>query len=160
MSWWAFGITMATTAISTDIQVRSSRRAAKAAQQTAMIEAKEDRRQANQEIEVAAENARRKQRENQRQLAAIRATNAASGFQMEGTPLAIFGETAQQLERDILDLTFQAESRARAYLAGAGMAEWEGGQQAAALNTQATTAAISGISSAAGSGMKVTGYLG
>jgi len=160
MSWWSFGITMTLTAISTDMQVRASKKQAKVANQTAILEAKENRAQAQQAMDVAGENARRKQRENMRHLAAIRSSNAKSGFQMEGTPLAVFGESALQLEREILDMSFQAENRYRALIAGADTAIWEGAQQASALQSQAITAAISGGASAADSGAQVTGYLG
>lgn len=152
---------MAMTAISTDVTVRSQKAAAKTAQQTAALNAREKRQQAMQEIEVAGENARRKTRENRRIIAANIAANAANGLQMEGTPLAVLGETAMQLERDILDISFDAQSRQRALLRGASMDIWSGSAEAAALNNKATASAISGMASAASGAGKATGqYLG
>ncbi|QJE99134.1 hypothetical protein [Luteolibacter luteus] len=157
MSWWAFGISMAMTAISTDITVRSSRAAAKATEKAAFLNANEKRIQAQQAMDVAAENARRKQTENRRQLAAVRAATAANGFQMEGTPLAVLGDTALQLEQEILDISYDAETRRRALLAGAEMDIWEGANKASALRTEATASAVQGMASAAGSYVNASG---
>lgn len=151
---------MAMTAISTDITVRSTRAAAKATEKAAVLNANEKRIQAQQAMEVAAENARRKQTENRRQLAAVRAATAANGFQMEGTPLAVFGDTALQLEQQILDISFDAENRRRALLAGAEMDVWEGASKASALRSEATASAISGMASAAGSYVSASGSIG
>lgn len=160
MSWWAFGISMAMTAISTDITVRSSRAAAKATAKAAVLNANEKRIQARQAMEVAAENARRKQTENRRHLAAVRAATAANGFQMEGTPLAVFGDTALQLEQQILDISFDAENRRRALLAGAEIDVWDGANKASALRSQATASAVQGVASAAGSYVSASGSIG
>lgn len=160
MAWWNFGISMAITAISTDITVRSSRAAAKATEKAAVLNANEKRIQARQAVEVAAENARRKQTENRRHLAAVRAATAASGFQMEGTPLAVFGDTALQLEQEILDISYDAETRRRALLAGAEMDVWEGASKASALRSEATASALSGMAGAAGSYVSASGAIG
>ena len=137
----------------TAIAVQGQRHAATAAKHTADYNARIQRDQAAQEMEVTKENARRKQRENARIIGQQRAMLAQSGFAMEGTPLAILGETAMTLQRDIMDMGYDAATRARALQAGANMSIWEGKQQSTALKTQATATAISGVSSAA------TGYL-
>lgn len=150
-------VSIVLTSISAHIQVESSRAAAKATEKAAALNAKEKQIQAKQVMEVASENARRKQEENRRQLAAVRAANAANGFQMEGTPLAVFGETALQLERDILDISFEAESQRRALLAGAQTDVWEGANQSAALQNQATASAISSAAGATGGYLSASG---
>ena len=156
MSMFYIGIVM--TSISAHIQVESSRGAAKAAEKTAAYNANEKRKQAVQEMAVAGENARRKQGENQRLLAQLRSASAASGMTMEGSPLAVFGDTALQLERDILDLSFDAENRRRALLAGAALDETEGANQASALRTQGLASAAGTVASGAVSAGNAAGW--
>lgn len=153
-------VSIVLTSISAHIQVESSRAAAKATEKAAVLNAKEKQIQAKQTMEVAAENARRKQEDNRRQLAAVRAANAANGFQMEGTPLAVFGETALQLEQDILDISFEAENRRRALIAGAQMDVWDGANRAAALRTEGYAAAVSTAASGAGGYLSAAGSVG
>jgi hypothetical protein len=145
----AAGASIAGTAIS----FIGQRNAATAANQTAKYNAQIQRSQAVQETEVAKENARRKQRENSQIIGRQRAMLAQSGLAMEGTPLAVLGETAMTLQRDILDLGYDAATRARALKAGASMSIWEGKQQASAMKTASVGTAISGVTSA------TTGYL-
>lgn len=143
----------AATVAGTAISFIGQRNAATAANQTAKYNAQIQRSQAMQETEVAKENARRKQRESARIIGQQRAIIAQSGMAMEGTPLAVLGETAMTLQRDIMDIGYTAETRARALRAGASMSIWEGKQQSSAMRTNATATAISGVASA------TTGYL-
>lgn len=134
--------------------------AAVAASQTAEYNANIQRAQAVQESDVAAENARRKQDQANKIIGAQRAALAANGLAMEGTPLAVLGETSTVLERDILDIGFDATNRERQLLASANLSLFEGKAQSSALNTQAWASVISGIGSAVGGYTKATGSIG
>lgn len=144
--------TVATVA-GTAVAVQGQRNAATAANQTAKYNAKIQTQQAAQATTVAAENARRKTRENARILGSQRAAIGASGLSMEGTPLAILGESATTLQRDILDIGFDAQNRVNQLQAGAKMSLWEGKTQSSALKMGAISTGFEGVSSAA------SGYL-
>lgn len=140
-------------AAGTYMSVQGQRNAADAADKTAKYNAKVQRSQAMQEMEAAKENSRRKARDNARIMGQQRAALAQSGLAMEGTPLAVLGETAMTLQRDILDMGYEAKTRVRSLQASANMGLWEGKNQSSALRTQALSTGLQGISSAA------TGYL-
>lgn len=146
-------ISAITTGIGTYMTVQGQNAAADAADTTAKYNAKIQTDQAVQENAVAAENARRKARENSRIIGKQRAIIAQSGLAMEGTPLATLGETASMLQRDILDMGYDASSRVRSLQASANMGLWQGRQQSAALRSEALTSGLSGVA-----GM-TTGYL-
>ena len=149
----AFAVAAGATAIGTVMSVQGQRSAADQAEKTAQYNATVQRNQAAQEMEAAKENARRKERENGRILARQRALVAKSGLAMEGTPLAILGETATMLQRDILDMGYTAQQRVRTLQASANMGLWEGQNQSAALKTGALTTGIQGVAGMA------SGYL-
>lgn len=157
MSMFWFGVIVVS--VGADLSMHASKSAANAAQKTASINANEKKKAAAQEVTVASENARRKERENQRILASLRATTAANGMQMEGSPLAVFGDTAEQLQRDILDLSFEAENRRRALLVGAQLDTVEGANIAAGMRNEATASGVSSVSGMVVGGAKAGGYL-
>ncbi len=132
-------------AAGTGLSFIGQRQAARAAESTGFYNAALARQQAGQEQAVGAENARRKARENARMIAQQRAALAKSGLQMEGTPLAVLGETAMMLERDIMDMGFEAENRLRNLLAGADLSVWEGKQQRKAGMLGSVGTAIGGL---------------
>jgi hypothetical protein len=146
------------TGIGTYVSVQGQRSAADAAKKTADYNASVQRTQAAQEMEVAKENARRKARENARLLGRQRALVAQSGLVMEGTPLAILGESATILQRDILDMGYEAQQRSRSLQAGASMSLWEGKQQSSALKTEALTTGLQGAGKIAGGYLNYKGY--
>lgn len=135
------------------------RNAAKAADQTAQYNAKLQRDQALREGEAAAENARRKARENARVIGHQRALIAQSGLAMEGTPLAVLGETAMTLQRDILDMGYEAKNRANALHAQANMGVWEGRTRASAMRTEAAATGLSGLGNMAMGYLNATGKI-
>jgi hypothetical protein len=143
----AMALSAVATGVGTFMAYRGQQAAADAAQKTADYNAQLQRTQAGQEMEVAEENARRKARENARLLGRQRAVVAQSGLAMEGTPLAILGETATMLQRDIMDMGYSAQQRVRALQAGANMSLWEGRNQASALRTKALTTGLEGVAS-------------
>jgi hypothetical protein len=126
---------------------------AKAAESTANYNASIQRDQATRENQVNTENLRRKTRENNRLLAQVRASTAAKGLSNQGTPLAVLGETAFQLEREINDLSYEASTRYQSHVQGAKMSIWEGQQTSSAIRTSATAGLIKGSTST------TTGYL-
>ncbi len=156
---WFIGISLGLTALSTGISVYGSMKAADAAEGAAAAEANEKRMQARKESETAAENARRAEQEKTRLLASQRASLAASGLSMEGTPLAVLGDTSTTLELDILDIGHQAAMQRRALMAGARVAEFEGAATASSLRTQAAADGVSGVASAASGYGSAKGYL-
>jgi hypothetical protein len=157
MSMWVIGISTVVSLAGTAVSVYAQNQAADAAETTAMLNANEQKKQANREAEVAAENARRAEREKTRYLASQRAQLAASGLAMEGTPLAVLGDTAQALELQILDLGSEAANRMRALRQGAALSLYEGKSQASALRTQSIATGLDGLSSAAGGYLKASG---
>jgi len=159
MSMWVIGISTVVSLAGTAVAVVAQRQAADAAENTAMLNANEQRAQANREAEVAAENARRAEREKTRYLASQRAQLAASGLAMEGTPLAVLGDTAEALELQILDLGSEAANRMRALRQGASLSIYEGKSQASALRTESIATGLSGTGSAIMSGAKAGGFL-
>jgi len=146
------------TGVGTYMSAQGQRAAAKTAEDTAKYNAQLQRQQATQEMAVGAENARRKARENARLLGRQRALVAQSGLAMEGTPLAILGETATLLQRDIMDMGYQAQLRARSLQASASMGLWEGRNQSRALKTEALTTGLGGTSKLADGFLKFQGY--
>lgn len=159
MSMWMIGIATAVSVIGTGVSVYAQQQAADAAETTATINANEQRRQASAEAEVAAENARRAEQEKARYLATQRAQLAASGLAMEGTPLAVLGETAAALEMEVLDIGHAAAARQRALRIGAQNTLFEGANTASALRLQSVATGISGLGDAAGGYIKASGSL-
>ena len=152
-----------TTAVSlagTTVSVIGQREAADAAEKTAAFNATQQRLEARQKQEEAAENARRKQEEASRYQAAFRASLAANGLAMEGTPLAVLGEDANDLARDILDIGYQASSQARRLIAGSSLSIMEGANAASAMRTESYATAIKGVSSATTGYLNSTGQIG
>lgn len=150
----SFVATSAIVAIAgTAMAVYGQRQQASAVKSTAKYNAQVQRDQATRENEVSAENLRRKTRDNNRTLATIRASTASKGLVMEGTPLAVLGESAMMLEREIQDASFEASARYRAQSQGALMSLWEGKQEASALKTASYATALRGAASA------TSGYL-
>lgn len=157
----ATALTLAAVAsvVGTGAAVYGQQQAAKAAEYTADYNKRLQLGQAKQETAVAAENARRKARENARIIGAQRAALAEAGLAMEGTPLAVLGETAATLQRDILDLGYTAASRSRSLMAGANLSAWQGRSQASAMRTNAISTGISGAASGTSGFLSASGRI-
>lgn len=153
MSWIAIGISVATAVIGTTVTVVGQQQQKKAAENTAKYNNKVAENESVKESRVANENIKRKLVENRRLRGEIASANAANGLAMEGTPLAVLGETQSTLERDILDIGYQASERSRALLAGGEMGIWSAKQTGKAITTQQYGTIASGLGSAA------SGYL-
>jgi len=152
-------IAVVATVAGTTVSVIGQRNAATAAENIGKYNAKLQRDQAGQTNLANAENSRRKTRENARVLGAQRAALAQSGLSMEGTPLAVLGETAMTLQRDILDMGYNAATKARALQAGANLSLYEGKSQASALRTSAVATFFNGVSNAATTGADAKGLV-
>ena len=153
MSFAVIGISTAVSLVGTGVAVYGQLQQAQAAEYTAEYNADVARQQAVHETEVSNENARRKNRENAQIIGLQREAMSASGLAPAGTPLAILGESVMTLQRDILDIGYEAASRASQLRSGAEMALWEGKTTAGSLRTGAIASAITGAASA------TTGFL-
>lgn len=138
---------------------QANQQAADAAESAAKYNAEVKRNEAIRESQVAEENIRRKSRENSRIIAEQRAAIADRGLSLEGTPLAVLGDTATTLERDIADMSWEASNKVSSLIEGAKIDRWEGGQTAASLRTKANAAALSGFSSAITGFGRGAGYI-
>jgi hypothetical protein len=141
----------------TALQIKGQGDQARAAKLTADYNSQLAKQQVAHESEVVAENARRKARENAQIIGLQREAIAASGMAPSGTPLAVLGETVMMLERDIMDMGFEAALRARKLHSEAAMGQWEAQQTAAALRAQQWATAAKGISDTAFSYRKAKG---
>jgi len=157
MSFLVTGISAVATIAGTLVSMQGQRNAADAANKTANYNATIQRNQAAQELEVAKENARRKARDNSRIIGQQRAALAQSGLAMDGTPLAVLGETSMTLQRDILDMGYEAQTRSNALQASANMGLWNGQNQAAALRTEALTTGLAGVAKVTNGFMQAKG---
>jgi hypothetical protein len=159
MSMAIIGISSAVVAVAgTAVSVYGQQQQAKAAEYTAEYNADVASQQSLHETEVALENARRKARENARIIGLQREAIAASGLAMAGTPLAILGDSVATLERDVLDMGYEAAARAKQLESAAAMGLWEGKSQASALRTASVATGFLGASSAASSFVSAGGY--
>lgn len=148
---WAVTATVVTTAISASVSIYTSNAAADAQETTANYNARIQQDKARQEQEVAAENARRKEKEAQALVARQRAALAGQGLAMEGTPLAVLGETYLQEQQQVNDMAYQAATRAAALRQGAALSLVEGKNQAAGTRLQGYGQAVSSVGSATNS---------
>ncbi len=160
MSFAVIGISTAVVSlVGTGVAVYGQQQQAQAAEYTADYNADVARQQALHETEVANENARRKTRENARIIGLQREAIAASGLAPAGTPLAVLGETVTTLERDLLDMGYEAAARANQLRSTAEMALWEGNATAGALRTASIGTGISGVASATSGYLSGTGKI-
>ena len=151
-------VSLAASAAGTYVSVQGQKNAADGAEKSAKYNAKIQRDQGMRENQAAAENVRRKTRENQRILGRQRAAIAQSGLSMEGTPLAMLGETSSMLQRDILDMGFDAQNRVTSLQSSANMGLWAGKNQANALRTDALTTGLAGVATVSSGLLSSTGY--
>ena len=151
-------VSLVATGVGTYMSVQGQRNAAIGAEKSAKYNAKIQRDQGMRENEAAAENVRRKTRENQRILGRQRAAIAQSGLAMEGTPLAMLGETSSLLQRDILDMGYDAQNRVTSLQSSAAMGLWAGKNQANALRTDALTTGLAGVATVSSGLLNATGW--
>lgn len=157
MSYWITGIALVASLAGTAVTVQGQRQQAKAAEDTADYNAKLATMEADKANQVNAENLRRKQEENRKILASVNAGLSNQGFTFEGSALAVFGETASLLERDILDMNFQGNEQRRSLITSAQQARFQGQQTSAALRTSQYATVLGGASQAAGGYLSATG---
>lgn len=153
MSWIAVGISAATAIIGAGVTIYGQQQQKAAIQQQADYNEKVAQNEAARVNAEAAENARRVQKEKTRTIAAVRASMAANGIAMEGTPLAILGDVAGDFEQEIADIGYGAANRRMALLSEAQLGQWSAKAQQSALTTSQVATGISGVGSAS------SGYL-
>lgn len=153
MSWAVTAI--AITVVGTGVSVYGQVQQAQTAKAMGQYNAKLAEQQALQTEMDAAENIRRKRRENKRLLATQRSRYAAAGVLEEGTPLELLAESAGNLEMETLDYDRQqrmaaaglraqgaadlalGSNQARGAYIGAGASLLQGGAAAASMGFQA-----------------------
>lgn len=150
MSWIAVGISAATAIIGAGVTIYGQQQQKEAAQQQADYNEKVAQNEATRANQEAAENARRVQKQKTRTIAALRASMAANGLAMEGTPLAILGDVAGDFEQEIADIGYGAANRRMALLSEAQLGQWQAKSQKSALTTSQIATGISGIGQAVG----------
>lgn len=136
MSWAATAISVVSTVVSAGVSIYTSNAAADAQETAAAYNAKQQREQAQREGEIAAENARRREKEAAAMVARQRAALAGQGLAMEGTPLAVLGDSYLQAQQDSLDISFKASERARALRQSAAFSLVDGKNTASATRIQ------------------------
>ena len=110
-------------------------------------------------IETSRIDAADKRRDNQRQLAAIRAANGASGFEFTGSPIDVLEDTSLELALDVSRIEFAGLGTTRQFdIRIKGIEEGAASDRAAAKNAitsgriSAVGTAIAGLGSAAATG--------
>lgn len=136
MSWVVTAVSVTATVVSAATTIYTSNKAADAQESAAAAQSREAMLRAKQEQEVAAENARRREMQATKDLAKQRAALAASGLAIEGTPLAVLGETYTDAKRDIGDIVYGSKMRSRAATAQAYLAQSQGKSAASATRLQ------------------------
>jgi hypothetical protein len=137
----AAGLSVAGTAF----QIMGQRHQAAAQEAVADYNSQLAKQQVGHESEVVAENARRKARESAQIVGLQREAIAASGMAPSGSPLAVLGETVMTLERDIMDMGYEAAMRARQLHAQAAMGQWEARQAAGASGIAQVGTLLTGL---------------
>lgn len=137
---------LATSVISTGVAVYSSMEQSKAAERTAKYNERVAQNEAKIRRDTALENIRRKRKENQRYLSSQMARMSKAGIAMEGTPIAVLGETAGVLELELFDIMRDAQIGVQRSLSAGQQARFAGQQASRAAKTQAGASLLSGAS--------------
>lgn len=117
--------------VGTGIGVYSAIDQAQTAKEAAKYNAEAASAEALNRETLAAESSRRLRAENRRRMATLRNNLAGTGvLSSEGTPLAIIGENAANLELGVQDAARAAAMQAQSLRAQGAMSLWEGDQQA------------------------------
>lgn len=141
-------ITLALLAASTGTAIYSQQQQAKAAEDTAAYNNFLAQREAGLREQEAAEASQRQRMENRKQLRRMRLALAQSGtVSTTGTPLAIIGESAGNLELGIRDAKRRTDMEAAAMRQQGILGLWEGQQARASANLSSVATGIQGLSS-------------
>lgn len=152
MSWGAVAATVVTSLIGAGVSYYGAQQQAKATEKASAVNARNARLRAQEERETAAENARRKRKDNRRRLSAMRAKAGGGGLAFEGSVLDSFTESASILEKETGEVFRQGLARGGQLSAQADMTLFEGGLQADATRTAAQGNLLSDVVSAGQSG--------
>lgn len=124
---------------STGLSAYGAYASGKAQQAAAEYNADLNRQQAEVAREDAAENAKRREKDQQRALSRMRAQYGAQGLSEQGVVGDVLGDVAGQFELELADMFTAADRRATAYENSAQLYDYEGG-------VAATSGLISGLS--------------
>lgn len=142
-------ITLALLAASTATTIYTQQAQAKSQEQAANYNNALAQRDAALREREAAEASQRQRIENRRHLARIRLSLANSGtLTTTGTPLAIIGETAGNLELGIRDAKRRTDMESAAMRQQGIMGLWEASQAQSAANLSSIATGLKGLSSA------------
>lgn len=131
---------IATTVISTGVQLYGQEQQRKTAKRTAEYNAKVKENESIRQDMLTRENIRRKRLENRRILSKQRAQIAASGITFAGSPLEVLADNAATLELQVFDMANSYENQRRGYEAQAQNIRDEGQATANAIRlNQGTT---------------------
>lgn len=145
----ATAVSVTATVVSAGVSIYTGMQAAEAEEAAALARAQSERDAAERAQEVAAENARRREKEAQRMVAEQRAALAANGLAMTGTPLAVLGENYKAGQQDVADLAYQTKMRTRSAEYSAGLSLAEGANNASAYRLQGYAGAVDSVASGA-----------
>ena len=140
-------VLIASSLTSAGMAYHSYDQAGKAAEATSKFNAQLAQREAEQKAAIARLNMKRQRSEDRRYLSAMRAKMAASGVAMKGTPVSVLGQSAGQLEQNVIDLAYEADAKYRSLYLGSRLTLAEGRAQKQANQNKAISAAIGGLGS-------------
>lgn len=143
--------------VSTGISTYSAVDQAKTAKAVGKFNAAKLRNDAMRKEAIGRLNMKRQRVMDRRYLSSMKAKFAAAGVQLQGTPLAVLGDTAGQLEADVADIAFQANAQADALHQSASLTLAEGKAASKAGYLGAAAAAFNGLSSAGSSMIDLKG---
>jgi len=158
MSWLVTAVVLV--GVGTGVSVYGQVTAAEQARSIGKYNAKVAENQAKQVEMDAAENIRRKRKENRKLLATQRGRYAKGGVVMEGTPLELLAESAGNLELEVLDYNRQALLEQQNLRAQGAMDRATGLMQARAGYISAGSTLLQGAGQAAGMGAMSGGGAG
>lgn len=151
------GWTAILTGIQAGIQVHSAVEKREMAKATGKFNAAKLRNDAMRKEAIGRLNMKRQRVMDRRYLSSMKAKFAAAGVQLQGTPLAVLGDTAGQLEADVADIAFQANAQADALHQSASLTLAEGKAASRAATLDGAAAAFNGLSSAGSSMIDLKG---
>lgn len=145
-------ITLALLAASTGTAVYSQQQQAKSQERAAAYNARLAENEAKNREAESHEAIRRQRIENRRKLSRIRAQLASQGtLTTTGSPLAILGESAGNMELALQDAKRASDMQAASFRSQGQMGLWEADQAKAAANISSAATVLNGATSAFGS---------
>lgn len=156
MSWIAVGVSVVTAVAGATVSIVGQQQQKKAVQAQADYNEKVAMNEATKDSALAAQNALRVEKQKNRTLAALAASNSANGIATEGTPLAVLGDVATDFEQEIADIGYGASDRRLALLSQASLGQWSAQNQKKAITINQAATGISALGSTGKSYLSAT----